>query len=71
MQRSTAAKHRAPGPSPRMVKPTDDVRRRALARLYERRSAVRNLIGALEQYQLEQSRQRAQCAPPTGGEMSS
>jgi hypothetical protein len=33
----------------------DDVRRRALVRLYERRFAVDNLIRALERYQQEQS----------------
>jgi hypothetical protein len=34
--------------------PTDDIRRRALARLYARKSAVDELIGALERYQREQ-----------------
>ena len=38
----------------RLAQPPDDVRRRALARLYERRTAVDQLIGALERYQLEQ-----------------
>jgi hypothetical protein len=38
----------------RIVRPPDDVRHRALARLYERKSAVDNLISALERYQREQ-----------------
>jgi hypothetical protein len=38
----------------RLAQPPDDVRRRALARLYERRTAVDQLIGALERYQQEQ-----------------
>ena len=35
------------------VQAPDDARWRALARLYERKSAVDNLITALERYQLE------------------
>jgi hypothetical protein len=71
MERLTAAKHRASGPNRRVVKPTDEVRRRALARMYVRRSALRDLIGALERYQLEQGRQRAKCEGFTGEETSS
>ena len=44
-------------------KPADSVRRRALARLYERRSAVENLISALERYQQEQRRLKANARP--------
>lgn len=55
--------HRAQAP--------DDVRWRALARLYARRSAVDNLISALERYQQEQSRLRAKCAAISAAEMSS
>jgi hypothetical protein len=40
----------------RIVRPTDEVRHRALARLYERISAVDNLISALERYEHEQRR---------------
>lgn len=47
------------------VQAPDDIRWRALARLYERRSAVDDLISALERYQQEQSRLRAQRAAPT------
>jgi hypothetical protein len=46
-------------------------RHRALARLYERKSAVDNLIGALERYQQEQRQARANRAAPTAVEMSS
>ena len=70
MERWTSAKHRVSEPPRRMVKPPDDARRRALARLYARRSAVSNLIGALERYQREQSLQRANGGVPTDGEMS-
>ena len=55
----------------RMAQPTDSVRRRALARLYERRSAVENLISSLERYQQEQRRVRTNRSNPTAGEMSS
>ena len=71
MERSTSARHRVSEPRRRMVKPSDDARRRDLARLYARRFAVSNLIGALERYQREQSQQRAMCGVPTDGEMSS
>jgi hypothetical protein len=55
----------------RFVQPRDDVRRRALARLYERRSAVDKMIGALERYQQEQSRLSAKRAAITAAEMLS
>lgn len=55
----------------RIVQPPDDVRRRALARLYEHRSAVDNLIGALERYKQEQRGLRAQHTTGSTGEMSS
>jgi hypothetical protein len=71
MQPLTAAKHRASDPSRRLVKPLDDARRCALARLYARRSAVSDLIGAVERYQREMSRQRAQCDEVTDAERSS
>jgi hypothetical protein len=71
MERLTAAGHRAGTPHHRVGKPTDSVRRRALARMYVRRSALRDLIGALERYQLEQGRQRAKCEGFTGEETSS
>jgi hypothetical protein len=53
------------------VQAPDDVRWRALARLYERRSAVDNLIGALERYQREQSPLTVKCAAVSAVEMSS
>ena len=71
MERSTTARHRASEPCRRTETPPDDAQRRALARLYARRSAVSNLIGALERYQREQSLQRANGGVPTDGEMSS
>ena len=49
----------------------DDMRRRALARLYERRSAVDNLIHALERYQKEQREMPAARGPFSAAEMSS
>ena len=54
----------------RLAHSSDSVRRRALARLYERRSAVENLISSLERYQQEQRRVRANRSDPTAGEMS-
>jgi hypothetical protein len=71
MERSTSARHRVSEPRRRTVQPPDDARRRALARLYARRSAVSNLIGALERYQREQSLQRANGGVLTDWEMSS
>ena len=71
MQRLTPTKHRVSDPRQCLVKPPDDARRHALTRLYARRSAVNNLIGAVERYQLEQGRQRAKGATAIDGEMSS
>jgi hypothetical protein len=42
----------------RLAPPPNDIRHRALARLYERRAAVNTLIGALERYQQEQLKLR-------------
>ena len=39
----------------------DDLRRQALARLYERRQTVENLIRSLEDYQRTKSGTRCQC----------
>ena len=39
----------------------DDIRRRALERLYERRETVRTLIAALEGYQRSRETRLAQC----------
>ena len=71
MERLISGRHRANEPDRRPATPPDHARRRALARLYARRSAVRNLIGALEQYQQEQSLQRARCGVLTDLEKSS
>ena len=49
----------------RLAHSPDSVRRRALARLYERRSAVENLISSLERYQQEQRQSRANRADST------
>ena len=46
---------------------TDSIRRRALARLYERRTAVDELINSLERYQSAQSGRRAACVEITFG----
>jgi len=43
----------------------DSIRRRALARLYERRSAVDELINSLERYQTSQVSRRATCVEIT------
>ncbi len=40
---------------------TDQIRQRALARLYERRAAVDELIDSLEMYQARQHQVRAEC----------
>jgi hypothetical protein len=55
----------------RLAQPADSVRRRALARLYERRSAVENLISSLERYQQEQKQVRVKRIDSTSAEMSS
>jgi hypothetical protein len=55
----------------RMAQPADSVRRRALARLYERMSAVENLISSLERYQREQRQVRANRGDSTAAETSS
>ena len=52
------------------VTPTDSIRRRALERLYERRSAVDQLIESLERYQREQAARRAECVAITVGKTS-
>jgi hypothetical protein len=44
---------------------TDSVRRRALARLYERRCAVDQLIESLERYESAQTTRRANCVAIT------
>jgi hypothetical protein len=70
MERSTPAEAGA-SDSRRAVQLPDDVRRRALARLYARRSAVNNLILALERYQQNQRRLGARCAVSSDEETSS
>ena len=55
MSLCNAATLRVPEQNRQIVRPTDDLRRRALVRLYERRFAVDNLIRALERYQQDQS----------------
>lgn len=55
----------------RAPQPPAGNRHRALARLYERKTAVDNLIDALERYQREQSQARANRVAPTAVEMSS
>lgn len=52
---------------PQRCRFTDSIRRRALERLYERRSAVEQLIESLERYQREQAAQRANCVEITVG----
>jgi hypothetical protein len=49
---------------------TDGFRRRALARLYERRCAVDQLIESLERYQSAQSSRRANCVEITSARTS-
>jgi hypothetical protein len=46
------------------------LRRRALARLYERRAAVDQLIGSLERYREWQRQTRAECVSITAEAMS-
>ena len=66
-----APKRRHPDHDSRIVRLSDDARHRALACLYERRSAVDNLIRALERYQQEESRLTAKSAAVTAAERSS
>ena len=49
----------------------DRIRRRALARLYERRSTVDELIDSLERYQSAQSTRRSNCVEITSAKRSS
>ena len=49
---------------------TGSLRRRALERLYERRSAVDELIESLERYQSAQASRRANCIEITSGQTS-
>jgi hypothetical protein len=58
---------RVPDQSRSIARSTDDLRRRALVRLYERRFAVDNLIRALERYQEDESRLPAKQAPLSAG----
>jgi hypothetical protein len=53
------------------VTSADSIRRRALARLYERRSAVDQLIRSLERYQRDQATLRTRCVDVTDGKTSS
>jgi predicted DNA-binding ribbon-helix-helix protein len=54
-----------------IVQPSEYTRQRALARLYERRMAVGNLISALERYQQMQQGLRAKNAATSAAGMSS
>ena len=71
MALSTATNLRDYDHTRRIVRSSDDVRYRALARLYQRRSAVDSLISALERYQQAPRGQRAQFGASTDGAMSS
>jgi hypothetical protein len=62
MELSTATQRQDHAHRPRIARPGDDIRYRALARLYERRSAVDHLIHALERYQQDQKGLRAEQA---------
>jgi hypothetical protein len=55
----------------RIVPRSDEIRHRALARLYERKAAVDDLIGALERYQRDQRASTAMYAATTAEGMSS
>jgi hypothetical protein len=50
---SAASNLRVHDDTRRVVRQPDDIQHRALARLYERKSALENLISALERYQQE------------------
>ncbi len=71
MEFSTATKLRVPESRRNTGHAADSIKHRALARLYERRSAVDNLISALERYQHEQGRLNASRVSPGAAEMSS
>jgi hypothetical protein len=68
MEFSTATRIRVPESRRSSVQASDSVKRRALARLYERRSSVDNLISALERYQHEQSRLNGSRVSPGAAE---
>ena len=53
-----------------VAQPPDDIRQRALVRLYERRTAVDNLIRALERYEHDQSSMLAKHTGLNAGEKS-
>ena len=53
-------------PSYRSTLDVDDIRMRALERLYARREAVDTLISSLEDYQSVKT-ERAECVPITAG----
>jgi hypothetical protein len=71
MELSVGTKLRVRDHHLRLAQPLDGVRHRALARLYERRAAVDNLIGALERYQREQAQLRETASVFTAAEKSS
>ena len=60
MATATAIQFRTSTPSNQSIS-TDQIRMRALARLYERRAAVDELIGSLERYQEGLHGQRDNC----------
>jgi hypothetical protein len=60
-----------PTPQQYRLNPSDSVRRRALARLYERRSVVDELIASLERYQTVPAELRASCVEINAGKRSS
>ena len=68
---STATEPRNHNNVRRAVRRPDEIRHRALARLYERKIAVDSLIHALERYQQERRGPTEKEAVTTAGEMSS
>jgi len=60
--------HSNASPSSRHLStPSDDIRRRALERLYERRETILDLIGTLERYQEGQRQKLAPCVDISAG----
>jgi len=64
----TATKLQVPDHHRLVAHTTDDIRHRALVRLYERRMAVDGLISALERYEREQSPRPAKWPEPNAAE---
>ena len=64
----TATQLQVPDHHRHVTHTTDDIRHRALVRLYQRRTAVDSLIQALERYEREQKPRPAKWPEPSAAE---